>query len=210
MKNLNLAQTILADQLVDEYGINREDILFFDEKPEPVLMFPANCALLNRLVNPANIQDLPYETGSPDTVAREVIITLADGRQRASVGVVNLRETIEGKEMSDPQRKELAASRAMRGALLLANIDLIKIHQSGGNLLEFTTKTNKASLLGQAHLLGRELFWIVKTDDGEEKAAWHFQLKIRYGKDHSNELSDVQLADFCAFMRGLLSQPMAA
>jgi hypothetical protein len=206
MKNLTNAQQLLVSELVNAYGINPDDVIFYDENNEGVLTYDASCIMLNELVNPQNIQDFPYYCENPDSVGFEVIITLFDGRQRGSVGIVNLGETIDGKEMSDLQRKGLGLARGMRAALRKFGIDLIKLHKTNGKILDLHIKSNKASLIGEAHRLGEELCWII----GKQKDAWYLQLKKRYGVNNSNQLDETQLADFNAFMRGLLKPKQLA
>ncbi len=206
-RKLTQHQSELIQILVTAYDLDEKEILFFDESTDPFFTYNASCLLINQLVNPRDIQNLPFEAENTDSIARQIVITLGDGRTRSSVGVVNLRETIFGVEMSDAQRQELAAARGMRGTIRLFGLDLMKLHFSDGQVLDFKVKTNKASLLGQAHQLGKLLCWIV----GTEKSAWYIQLKTRYNVEHSNELSETQLSDFVAFMRGLLQpQKLAA
>jgi hypothetical protein len=209
---LSVEQQQIVNEFVQVYDINPDDILFYSEKPEPFFNYKANCVLINRLLNPLNMQVLPFEPETADSIARSVIITLQDAHTRlhatrSSVGVVNLRETINGEQMSLAQREELAAARAMRQTLRLFGIDLFKLHSSNGQVLDFHVKSNKAAMLGQAHQLGKALFWI----SGNEKSAWYFQLATRYNVQHSNELTDIQLSDFVAFMRSLITpQALAA
>jgi hypothetical protein len=207
MNTINEHQKTIVDEFVSAYDIKPEDILFFDEKPEPFFTYKASCLLINQLLNPADMQTLPFESETPDSISRQIVIRLVDGRTRSSVGVVNLKETINGVEMSDSQREELAAARGMRQVIRLFGLDLLKLHRSGGQILDFKLKSNKASLIGQAHQLGKELFWITS----ESKKAWYLQLSKRYKVQHSNELSEIQLGDFIAFMRSLTApQQLAA
>ena len=100
----------------------------------------------------------PISSVSGDSLTIKCNLTNASGRTRGAVGIANLNEKIDGQKMSDQQLFQLASARAIRNALRTAGIDLLKLHRqemSEGEL-DFRPKTNYATLIARAHLLGKE------------------------------------------------------
>ncbi len=202
-KQLNNEQAALVAELVMTYGIEADDVIFFESDPKPFLMYEANCVLANHLANISCIDAEPVPSVSDDAVTVRCTLTLSDGRVRSACGVANTAEQIRGKESSSQQLYYLAVSRAMRSALRSAGIDLIKRHfdvKNGEDVLDFKPKSNINALLGQAHKLGAEIGFIT----GSDKSAWRAVLRNRYGVETSGELSEKGLADFVAFLRSLV------
>lgn len=204
-KILNTEQSALVAELTETYGIEPEEILFFEGDTKPFLFYAATCALCNQLMNLQDIDIVPVPSVSSDSFSLKCSLIFPDGRARRATGVVNLNETIDGKAMTEPQIFQLASARAIRNALKTANVDLISLHyESKGEVLNFKPKSNIASLIGQAHQLGKEALLI----DGENKRPWYLLLGNRYAVNHSNELSADQLADFVAYLKTMV-QPKA-
>lgn len=205
IKILTAEQTALAAELTMTYGIEPDDVIFFTDDPKPFLTYEATCVLCNQLSDLHNIEIEKVQSFSDDSLSLKCILTLSNGYVRSAVGTANIKETIEGSAMSEQQAILLASSRAIRNALRTAGIDLMKLHRqaTSGEVIDFKIKTNFASLLGQAHQLGVEALLI----NGDNKQAWYLQLGNRYRVNHSNELTEEQLADFVAFLRTLVSQP---
>jgi hypothetical protein len=205
-KILNAEQSALVAELTQVYGIEPEEIIFFTGDLKPFFLYEATCVLCNQLTDLHDINIEPMESYLPDSLSLRCTLTLANGDTRSAVGVVNIHEKIDGAKMSEQQVYQLASSRAIRNALRTAGIDLIKLHQlakSSEQAVNFKVKSTKAALIAQAHLLGKEAFLII----GDEKRPWQHQLRVRYGVEHSNELSEELLADFVAYLRTLVPPP---
>lgn len=193
-------QQALANELVNKYGIELKDILFYDDDQKPFLMYEANSALCNHLANVSAIDVEPVQPVTADSVSVRCTLTLEDGRVRSAVGVTNQNEKISGRPLSDQQLYNLSASRALRNALKSAGIDLIKRHiaaMTGADVLDFKVSSNKDSLLKQAHALGAEKGLII----GSNKSAWYHVLWSRYEVTSSDKLSEDQLSNFVAYLR---------
>lgn len=199
-QNLKPEEKALAEELVETYKIEREDIIFFEGDPKPFLMYEANCVLCNSLTNLIHIGVEPVPSAFADSVSVKCSIILQNGNERTAVAVANLQETIHGNKITEPQALSLASSRALRSVLRAAGIDLLKLHErvkKGENILDFTPQSIRTSLLGQAHLLGVEKLLIV----GDDKTLWQQSLWIRYCVRSSSELSETQLPDWIAFLQ---------
>lgn len=206
-KILTAEQSALVAELTETYGIEPEEILFFENDKKPFLFYAATCALCNKLMKLQDIDISPAMSVSEDSFALKCSLIFPDGSARRAAGIVNLNETIDGKQMTEPQIFQLASARAIRNALKTANVDLISLHyESKGEVLNFKPKSNFASLIAQAHQLGKEALLI----DGDNKRAWYLQIAKRYNANHSNELSEDQLSDFVAFLKTLVPQKAQA
>lgn len=207
-KVLNAEQNALVVELTENYGIEPEEIMFFQNEAKPFFTYEATCALINRLTGVQDITIEPMQSGMTDSLSLRCALLTREGYTRSAVGVANFNETIDGVKMSEQQIYSLASSRAIRNALRTAGIDLIKLHNqiSKGEVIDFKVKSNFAALIGQAHQLGKEAGLIV----GEDKSAWRVVLNNRYGKSKSNELSEDELADFVAVLKTLVPQGKAA
>ena len=192
-------QTTLVTELTETYGIEPEEIIFFQNDRKPFLSYEANCALVNKLTGVQDITIEPMEAVMVDSFALRCTLLTGEGFTRSAVGVANIKETINGVKMSEQQIYSLASARAIRNALKTAGLDLLKLHQqvkSGANDLDFKPKSNYATLLGQAHILGAEKRLIV----GDNKTLWYHELWSRYRVQRSNDLSEPQLADYVAYL----------
>lgn len=205
---LNAEENEMVVELTDSYGIEPEEVMFFEGDPKPFLSYEATCALCNQLLNPRDIEIVPVPSVNSDSISLKCTLVFNDGRSRSSVGVVNLNEQIDTVLMNDGQRHQLASARAIRNALKTANIDLIKLHYAAkGEVLSFRSgKSDFASSISQAHILGSETGFI----SGKDKTAWYALLRNRYQVEHCNELSQIQMADFTAFLSSLLPQSQQA
>lgn len=202
-KILNEQQQSLAIELAETYGIQPEDIIFFGDDTTPFLTYEATCIMANRLADLQDIDLMTVPGVSNDSISLKCVLTLANGRTRGTVGVVNVNETIDGVKMSDSQLIALASARAIRGALQIADIDLMKLHRKeNSDVLDFKPKSQETKLIAQAHILGKEAGLI----NGEDKTAWYRLLKNRYQVESSNQLSAVYLADFIAVLKTLVPQ----
>ncbi len=201
-------QNLLIAELAATYGIEPEEIIFFQDDPRPLFTYEATCVLCNRLANLKGINIEPIENGFADSIAFRCRLVMADNATRSAVGVANTKETIDGQPMTDVQSYQMASGRAIRNALRVAGIDLLKLHNQAvhGNVTPIAAKSNRAKLIAQAHLLGQEAGLIV--DDS--KTGWQTLLTARYGVSNSNELSDDLLADFVAVLKVLVPAKRAA
>lgn len=202
---LNDRQSELVQQLVDDYGISPDEITFFAGEPDPTLGYEASCVMCNFLA-PEIIQiDVnPIESPFVDSLAVRCSLADEHGRSRSAVGVVNASERIGDEVMNPQQRYQAATSRAIRNALRVAGIDLLKRHaqrRSGLPVDAVPGKSNRRKLVAQAHALGVEAGFIINdTKDGWRRMLWH-----RYGVDSSAHLGEHQLADLVAALRGILA-----
>lgn len=202
---LNGEQLALVSDLTQIYGIEPEEIIFFQNDAKPFFFYEATCILVNKLTETQDITIEPMESHLPDSLTLRCTLLTGDGLTRSAVGVANFNETIDGAKMSEQQIFGLASSRAIRNALRTAGIDLMKLHnlvQNGAHDLPFKPKSNYASLLGQAHQLGKDAGLI----NGDDKTGWYRLLRNRYNASHSNELSEERLADFVAILKTLIPQ----
>src|SRR5690606_31046751 len=124
-------QESFVDELVAAYGIDRSDVTFFPNDPEPFLGYEAQTALANRLADIRDIDSSVEPATKPDSITIKVRLELENGRTRSGIGVVNINEPgPDGKSMSHQQLIYTATSRAMRSALRTAGYDLIKMHHA--------------------------------------------------------------------------------
>ena len=204
--NYTKEQNHLIAELSATYGVEPEEIIFFHGDPKPLFAYEAGCVIANALTDLRGIDIEPVNNGFIDSISYRCILTRTDGASRSAVGVANINETDEnGKKLTTPQLEVLASGRAFRNVLRVAGIDLLKLHnQAMHGVVPFgaTPKTNYANLLGQAHHLGQMAGLII----GDDKSAWRTILRNRYGVNHSNELSESQLADFVAVLNTLVPQ----
>lgn len=201
-------QYALIAELAAAYNVEPDQIRFFSNDPRPFFEHEAAAAICRRLAGARGIKNHQVPGVTPDSISMECEITFDDGYTSSAVGVANLGETIDGKPMTEEQLRRLATSRAMRGTLVNAGVDLLKLHnqQMHGNVTDISTRTNRATLSRQAHALGEETGLIV----GKNKIAWRTVLMRRYSVGSSDNLSEGQLADFVAFLNTLASPQQIA
>lgn len=209
---LNDQQKQLVKELVADYGINADEITFFAGETDPTLGYEASCVMCNTLAPEiVQIDVNPIESPFVDSLAVRCSMADEHGRSRSAVGVVNASESIGNDVMNPQQQYQAATSRAIRNVLRVAGIDLLKRHaqrRQGLPLTAAPAKTNRDSLLAQAHALGEEAGLITKYTDGIDKKAWRRILWHRYGVDSSKTLSEFQLADLIGALKALGSSAM--
>ncbi len=195
-------QQQLVVEFGEDYGIEPGQMIFFGPDPKPLFEVEAAGVLLRTLADAKGIAVGSVQSHLADTITMECGITI-DGYFSSAVGSANVNETIEGEAMSAQQLERLASSRAMRSALVLAGIDLVKLHrQKRSGVVQFTgpDKSYRAKLYARVHGLGKEVGLIGEFG---EKALWQRQLWQRYQVDTSAQLSDELLEDFAAFLSSL-------
>jgi hypothetical protein len=214
-------------EMAAAYGIDPSEIMFFSEDAEPFFGYEATCVLCDRLTDLHDINLEPVASSLNDSLTLKCTITLADGRTRSGLGVVNVNERLQGPVsldlLSGQQLYATASARAIRSALRTAGINLLKLHAAakrGTGGVEFTggPQDEKASLLRQVHALGNETGYIfenwVEGADGNrsftDKTGWRRILRTRYQVEASSELNVAQLADLAAFLRTQLPLQKAA
>lgn len=202
-------QHALIAELAATYGVEPDQIRFFSADPRPFFDHEAAAAICRRLAGARGIKNHQVASINADSISMECEITFDDGFTSSAVGVANTNETIDGKPMTEEQLKRLATSRAMRGTLVNAGVDLLKLHNQKmfGTVTDISTRTNRQKLSNEAHALGEEVCAIV----GKNKTVWMKMLLKRYGVFTSTTLSDEQLADLVAFLKTFTQpQQMAA
>jgi hypothetical protein len=211
---LNGDQVNLVAELTQAYDAKPEEIMFFEADQEPFLGYDLSCKMLNRLLNPQGIDAFPVPSAFDDSIQMKVVLTNRDGSTRSNVGVANKNETDEnGNPLTNEQLIALANSRGLRSTLRSASINLIELHKNRGKVTSIADggKSNSAALIGQAHVLGKEIGLIYTDSEGNtNKQLWRRALIYRYGVEHSNELSESGLADFVAFLQALRPAQRAA
>lgn len=194
---------LIAD-LCATYGIEPDEVVFFTGDSKPLFSYEAACVLANRLADIRDIRIAPENNGFVDSVSYSCELTLPDGRSRSGVGVANVGQTDStGAKLTHSQLVELASGRAIRSALRIADIDLLKLHnQRSKGVFEFTGKqpSNREILLREVHALGGEAGLII----GSDKDTWKRVIALRYnGVTSSADLLDDELADLASFLRSL-------
>lgn len=201
-KILNGEQTKLVVELTQDYGIKPEDIIFFSDSAEPFFSYNANCYLLNQLTDVVGIELSPVPSIGGDSISTSCKLTFPGGKVRSGIGIANLSETLDGEKMSEEQTRWLSESRAIRTAVRTAGIDFVKLHREArtGEKQTSQIKSNRSTLLGQAHKLGRDMGFIFDEDGTPNKKLWRQLIRNRYSVDSCEDLNDVYLADFVAFL----------
>jgi len=202
---LSESQAALVQSLASHYGVDPSEITFFADDPKPFIGYEATCVMLARLrPDLISIDIEPIETSFVDSLSLRCSLTFADGRHRSAVGVVNVAEQIDGRPMSSQQLYQAASGRAIRNALRTAGIDVVKLHtEAVDNSIDIgSPKTERAALLAQVHVLGKEV-GLISADTGKEH--WSSFLMHRYGVASSSQLGTELLADLAATLRTLNS-----
>lgn len=218
-KLLSPEQHALVAEFTAAYGIEPEEITFFSGDPKPFFGYEATCTILNRLVDLRSAAIEPKTSPFENSLTLECQIQLNLGfwegwKTFSAVGVADLNEDDgSGNPLSQQQIYQLAAARAIRSVLRLAGVDLVKLHKDKtGSQIQYTgePKSNFAAMLAQAHILGTEAGLIYATyGDTIDKAAWYAALEHRYQVQHSNALTEDQLADFIGYLKGRVAEHKA-
>lgn len=204
-KNLTAEQAALVGEITGLFDVQPEELVFFGDDPRPLIGYEATCVIANQLVpDLSGIIIEPVQSVAADSVSLLCTLKFADGKMRGAVGVANSGEPGDGGEvMSEQQLQQLASSRAIRNALRVAGIDLVRLLRSSRNVAEFSgpakQRSNRDNLLAQAHAIGAEVGYIRDND----KILWRRVLNNRYGVASSSDLSDPQLADLVALLRSI-------
>lgn len=223
---------LIAD-LCTTYGIEPDQIVFFENDPEPIFDREATSILLHKLTDVAGIEDEPLPPPSQDAVASKYRVTFKDRSFAASSGVANLNEQIKGRTVTVDEARSLSIGRAARSALKNKGINLLKLHfqrksgkvatpnfsvtvpievevtSRGASEAPESIKTERARLIGHVHALGAEAGLINEFTDPSEgkitdKTEWYKAIGTRYGIDSCYGLDNDQLRDFAAYLKTLL------
>ncbi len=193
-------QNSLIAEYCATYGLEPEQIVFFDGDAKPFFDREATAVLIHKLTNAVGIEDYPVDSVFANNLTVQYKVTFEDGSFAGSTGLANFDETINGEPMSPEQIKSLATSRAARSALINKGIDLVKLHETTkGNVTQFSgpPRTERETLLREVHALGSEVGYIVGTN----KDHWYALLERRYGVPRSNDLGNGNLKDLAAFLK---------
>ena len=201
-KTYTAEQAALVQAITSQFDVQPDEVVFFGDDPRPLLAYEATCVIANQLVPDLNsIIIEPVQSVADDSVSILCTLRFADGKMRGAVGVANAGEPGDGGEvMSEQQLQQLASSRAIRNALRVAGIDLIRLIRSRTDAAASPApagRTNRDNLVAQAHALGTECGYIRGTD----KITWRRLLNNRYGVASSADLTEPQLADLVAMLR---------
>jgi hypothetical protein len=201
------------------YGLQPEQITFFDDEAEPFFDRKATAVLIHALVpGVVGIEDDLATAPTSDTLAVKYRITFEDGSFAASTAMVNLGEKgDDDKPLSIDQVKSLATAKAARSALTNRGISLMRLHEAkreGGRVVQQFSGPPRGEyerLLREAHALGKETGVILDVENlngrsgvTTDKTLWYRLLGNRYRVDGSNQLDIDQLRDFVAFLRSQL------
>lgn len=208
---LNTDQKNFIAEMAATYGIDPDEIMFFSDTDKPFFGYEATCILCDRLAELPAIDLNPVDSILPDSLSVKCSITLADGRVRSGLGMVNLGETLDDKPLSATQLLATASARAIRSALRSAAIDLFRLHREskrGPGGIEYSGPpiTERQRLIREVHALGYETGYIfdVSHDGGAkvpDKTGWRRILETRYHTDSSADMTDADLADLASFLR---------
>lgn len=199
-KKLTSAQFDQALDFVNTYGIEAEDIIYFNDKPDPFFSYEAVGVLCNQLTDLQDICIDPAASPFVDSVAVRCTLK-TENRTSSSIGIANINEKIRGEELNELQVLGLASARAIRNALKIAGIDLVKAHYKAKETGEATTiaadqESTRSKLLAQAHIAGAAAGLIQNKD----KSLWRKFLENRYGVESSQHLSEQSLNDLVAVL----------
>lgn len=202
-KKFTPQQMEIVSSIVQAYGTDPNDITFFSDSNEPFLGYETSCVMLNALA--PDLKDIdaePLFPTQPDVVSVKVILTDEKGRSRSGLGTVNTNEKDEaGQPLSSQQMQYTALSRGLRSAMRMAGIDLMRLHNAGGKVAEFSGPEvpERQRLVRQLHALAEE----VGYSQGAERTAYKRFLMHRYGVSSSTQLSDELLRDAVAALSAL-------
>jgi hypothetical protein len=204
-----LKQESLASEFASDYGISRDQIIFFDDSDEPFFLFEALAQIVAELTNfPALHVGSPAVNFEHGLVTCEATITLADNRTFGSAGAAFINETLPGGETLDDYltATDIARARALRSALRLVGFDPVRAHLSRGREATATRpdpeteRRNKE--LAEIHILAEQAGLIV----GDDKSAYYRQLWVFFpGVESAGELGAKERAQFIALLRGVKS-----
>lgn len=203
-KKFTVPQMDIVAEIVQAYGTDPNDITFFTETAEPFIGYETACVMLNRLIpDLQGIDAEPIFQASADSVSIKIILTDAKGRVRSGLGTVNKGEKDgEGNPLGSQQMQYIAMSRGLRSAMRMAGIDLMRLHNAGDTVAEFTgnnSNDERNRLLREAHALGEEVGYI---NEGN-KSLWQSFLMNRYGCSSTGQMSDELIADTIAALRAI-------
>lgn len=193
-------QLRLVEELQNAYGLKPDDVIFYNDKPEPFFTYEATCQLCNQLTEIKDI-DLDPVTQFQNTTAMRCRFTFENGSSRSAVGLVNHSEKIEEQPMNENQRVALASARAIRNTLKASGINLLTAHyqiKNSGEIINQPRENElRKKLLAEVHVLAEESGFI----SGHDKTPWRNLLSKRYLVWSSKDLSENELSDLVAFLR---------
>ncbi len=203
-KTYTKQQHQLIAELCATYGLEPDQIIFFNDDPRPHFDREATAVLIHALTDAVGIEDDLVPSHLDDTICVKYRITFPDGSFAGSTGAANIRELKNGEPMSRQEIQSLATSRASRSALTNRGIDLLKLHHQRlhRNVAEMPVKSTRAKLISEAHVLGEEKGLIC----GNDKTKWQAELYNNFSVINSNELNDTQLGEFVAYLKTIAPQ----
>ncbi|MET0646414.1 MAG: hypothetical protein ABW208_07310 [Pyrinomonadaceae bacterium] len=214
-RKLNLQQESLVGEFVTAYGIDADQVIFFDDTPAPFFLFEALAQIVGALGNFREVAVTHPEIDERNGNATcEAALTLDDGRVVRNFGSSFVGDTIPGKEVNDFQTAfDIARARALRSALRLAGFDPVKRHEQSkrGEKGEETVISPEAEQrnkeLAEIHALAAEAGLIVNAPGAlEDKSAYYRQLQVFFpAVSSAGELSAKERAQFIALLRGIKS-----
>jgi hypothetical protein len=209
-RKLNLQQESLVGEFVTTYGIDADQVVFFDDTAAPFFLFEALAQIIGVLGNFREVAVTHPEIDEKNGNATcEAALTLEDGRVVRSFGSSFVGDILPGKEVADFQTAfDLARARALRSALRLAGFDPVKRHEQSKRGEKAGTPTispeeeRRNRELAEIHALAAEADLI----KGEDKSAYYRQLSVFFPHVSSaGDLNTKERAQFIAMLRGIKS-----
>ncbi|MBD0370299.1 MAG: hypothetical protein ICV60_05650 [Pyrinomonadaceae bacterium] len=204
-----LQQEDVAREFMEAYGIERQQISFDVDSPDPIFDFDALNLLVHTLGNfPVISTDLDKVEEKTGLVTATCDITVPDNRMRHVTAASFIGETLPGGSIvgNYTQALNVAQARALRKGLRAVGFDVVRAHRQSSEApltLNMVSETDSRTKdLAQAHILGKEMGLI----QGGDKTLWSRLISIWFGgRASSAELSDEELVIFVARLRGLKS-----
>ena len=209
---LTLEQESLVRTFQRSYGIEPEQIYFYDETLDPDFALEAMSILT--LVLAPHIQDIRIEIASLDqarglALSRGVVV-LADGRTRSGDAGCAVGEMLPSGEIVETLKSasDLSGARSLKKALRMVGFDAVRAHEARergdeappARLTpeeEQRERENK-----EIHALAEECGYIV----GKDKTRYRQQIGLWFeGKDSSLQLTAAERAKLIAYLRGIKS-----
>lgn len=210
-RTLTPTQEQLVHEFMQVYGLERSQISFDGDNPDPIFDFDALSLLSLQLSDIQSIRVIPGNlNGLTGLATSSCAVTLPDGRSREFFGAAVMGEVMHDNSMVDDikQALDISQARALRRGLRAVGWDPLRAHQDfiAGRGVALgvgpAPDDQRKAELAQAHTLGAEIGVIA----GADKSGWRKLLSIWFpGKESSAALNDIERAQLLAILRSLRS-----